>query len=323
MISERLLSFGQSLPTSAVTWIAQEITFHLVGCVFDYCDTHSLFPRTKVRSSDRRTYTQLLPKVLLNQFCLLLPAMMIMERLGLAFSGSKSISWPWFLAGLVGMAIGHDVVQYLFHRHLLHRPNLVLMRWLRHSIHHSTAATKAISACYMSPPDFLLEIICPYLLPLILFGHHADMRFHLIIAVLGAIGGLYEHSGYDFSVPLRQERISSRASSPGMAIKAQDGSYTPPRRGGRKSEKTDVQMEEVDEEFNGVTAFIAHSLAAFLDNRAHSEHHTRANVSFSDGFGSPGLCDTIFRTRWDLSVLRRRTVEDEWKSLRLQDAILQ
>ena len=22
-------------------------------------------------------------------------------------------------------------------------------------------------------------------------------------------------------------------------------------------------------------------------------------VSFSDGFGSPGLCDTVFATRWD------------------------
>jgi hypothetical protein len=30
-------------------------------------------------------------------------------------------------------------------------------------------------------------------------------------------------------------------------------------------------------------------------------------VSFSDGFGSPGICDTIFTTRWDLVGDRGQT----------------
>jgi hypothetical protein len=42
-------------------------------------------------------------------------------------------------------------------------------------------------------------------------------------------------------------------------------------------------------------------LEGLITSKAHAEHHRRSNVSFSDGFGSPGLCDTIFRTRWDLA----------------------
>jgi hypothetical protein len=34
-------------------------------------------------------------------------------------------------------------------------------------------------------------------------------------------------------------------------------------------------------------------------SHAHGEHHRRWQVSFSDGFGSPGLCDFAFGTRWD------------------------
>ena len=287
----------QSIPLAASTWAVQEIVFHIVGYAFQYCDIHSLFTSAKVRSSDRRHYRQLLPRVLFNQCCLLLPAMMLMERFGLAFSGASSISPIRFLIGLVGMAIGHDVVQYISHRHLLHRPNLRLMKWLRHSLHHSTAATKAISACYMSTPDFVLEIIFPYLLPLAVFGHHADLRVHWMIAGVGAIGGLYEHSGYDFSAPLRTSRSGSRAGSP--------------------MEKG--EEEEHHEDLKGVTAFVINAVASFLDNRAHSEHHTRANVSFSDGFGSPGLCDTLFGTRWDLSAKQGRSVETQWRNMRKQD----
>ncbi|ORX34845.1 hypothetical protein BD324DRAFT_635339 [Kockovaella imperatae] len=288
-----------SIPLATATFALQEVVFHIVGFAFEYCDSHSLFLRSKVRTSDRRKYVELLPRVLFNQFFLLLPAMLFMERTGLAFSGPSRISPLRFLIGLVGMAIGHDVVQYLFHRHLLHRPNLKLMKWLRHSLHHSTSATKAVSACYMSPPDFLLEIICPYLIPLAVFGNHADPRFHLLIAGVGAIGGLYEHSGYDFSAPLKPSRSVSRGGTPEKGIKE--------------------HVEEDEDGLKGITAFAVDLLASFLDNRAHSEHHTRANVSFSDGFGSPGICDTLFGTRWDLTPRQSRLVEAEWRDMRKQD----
>ena len=41
-----------------------------------------------------------------------------------------------------------------------------------------------------------------------------------------------------------------------------------------------------------------------VTSKAHAEHHRRGMVSFSDGFGSPGICDAIFATRWDLVAER-------------------
>jgi sterol desaturase/sphingolipid hydroxylase (fatty acid hydroxylase superfamily) len=137
----------------------------------------------------------------------------------------------------------------------LHRPGLI--RTLGHSLHHSTGASKSVSACYMSSADFFLEIVLPYLIPLVLVGAGADITFHLIVASLGAFGGLYEHSGYDFAVAL-------------------------PRQG-----------------LTGVKRRLVETLAALVTSKAHAEHHRRSNVSFSDGFGSPGICDAIFATRWD------------------------
>ena len=156
----------------------------------------------------------------------------------------NTIALVW-LGGIVLMAVGHDVVQYAAHRWLLHHPRL---RWLGHSLHHATGASKSISALYMSTSDFFLNIVCPYLVPLILIGGGgSDVLFHMLTMGLGVIGGLYEHSGYDFgSVPLAR--------------------LLP---------------------------------ASIISSHAHGEHHRRYSVSFSDGFGSPGLCDTLFGTRWD------------------------
>lgn len=84
------------------------------------------------------------------------------------------------------------------------------------------------------------------------------MEFQLLLSGLGAIGGLYEHSGYDLSVLDRGKTLLGRPSL-----------------------------------FRRIAVLTTSS-------HAHGEHHRRSRVSFSDGFGSPGLCDTIFRTRWDL-----------------------
>ena len=43
-----------------------------------------------------------------------------------------------------------------------------------------------------------------------------------------------------------------------------------------------------------------------ISSKAHGEHHTRGNVSFSDGFGSSDICDTVMKTRWDLVGERKR-----------------
>ena len=244
------------LPLSVLTWIVVMVVFHGLGYAFEYCDRTGLFKTCKVRRADRLTYRQLLPRALTNQVFILLPSMVLVQWLGLAFTGPAHLGVWRFLAMLVGMAVGHDIVQYATHRYLLHHPRL--LRVLGHSVHHATGASKAISALYMAPADFFLEIVLPYLLPLVVLGGGgSDILFHLLVAGLGAVGGLYEHSGYDFAVPLRQMRFYKALPWLGAAIET------------------------------------------LVTSHAHGQHHTRGVVSFSDGFGSPGICDTVFATRWD------------------------
>jgi sterol desaturase/sphingolipid hydroxylase (fatty acid hydroxylase superfamily) len=252
------------LPLSVLTFAVQMLVYHGVGLWFEWCDRTGRLRRFKMRGVERMSYFELLPRVLVNQFFILLPAMALVQYAGLAFVGAPHLSTLHFLAAMVLMGVGHDIVQYAAHRFLLHRPGLI--RKLGHSVHHSTGASRAVSACYMGYADFFLEIALPYLLPLIVVAAGADISFHLLVASLGAIGGLYEHSGYDFSVRLPQE-------APGLKGK------------------------------------LSRALASLISSKAHAEHHRRGNVSFSDGFGSPGICDTYFKTRWDLVGDRGRPRE--------------
>jgi sterol desaturase/sphingolipid hydroxylase (fatty acid hydroxylase superfamily) len=244
------------LPLSVLTWIVLMVVFHGFGYAFEYCDQRGFFHSAKVRCADRLSYRELLPRALINQVFVLLPAMMLVQWLGWAFVGPAHLSVWRFLAMLVGMAVGHDIVQYVAHRYVLHHPRL--LRVLGHSVHHMTGASKAISALYMAPADFFLEIVLPYLLPLVVLGGGgSDIFFHLSVAGLGAFGGLYEHSGYDFAAPLRQTRLFRSLPWAGAALET------------------------------------------LISSHAHGQHHARGIVSFSDGFGSPGICDTLFATRWD------------------------
>jgi sterol desaturase/sphingolipid hydroxylase (fatty acid hydroxylase superfamily) len=244
------------VPLSVLVWAGHMVVFHGVGLGFEWADRTGALRRYKVRERENGAYSDYLPRVLLNQTFVLLPAMWLCERLGLAFTGPQHIGWAFAILAIVLMTIGHDIVQYATHRWLLHDTRF---HWLGHRLHHSTGASKSISACYMSAPDFFLEIVCPYLLPLILIGGGtADLGFQVLVAGLGAIGGLYEHSGYDFAAGIPQS--------------------------------ADVGHKSV---LRLVPVFL-------ISSHAHGEHHRRYCVSFSDGFGSPGLCDRIFRTRWDL-----------------------
>ncbi len=254
------------MPLSVFVWAVQMVVFHGVGYAFEYCDRTKTLRRFKVRDIDRKSYRQLLPRVLANQVFILLPCMVAAQAIGICFAGTPHLPLWRFLGSLLVMGIGHDVVQYATHRHLLHRPSLI--RKLKHSIHHSTGASKGISACYMSGPDFFLEIVLPYLLPLALIGGGgSDILFHTMIAGLGAVGGVYEHSGYDFAVLLPKTRLAERA------------------------------------------PWLAKLLAGQITSHAHGEHHAKGNVSFSDGFGSPGVCDSAFGTRWDLVEARSRAAD--------------
>jgi sterol desaturase/sphingolipid hydroxylase (fatty acid hydroxylase superfamily) len=244
------------LPLSFLVWAVMMAVYHAAGLLFEWADRTKFLAPFKVRDSDKLSYAALLPRVLINQTFVLLPSMIFLQWMGLAFAGSPHLGLWHFVAALVFMGVGHDVVQYFSHRVLLHRPSL--FRKLGHSLHHSTGASRAISACYMTAADFFLEIALPYLVPLVLVDAASDLSFHFTAASLGALGGLYEHSGYDFAVRLRQE------DKPGARHR------------------------------------LLALLAQLISSKAHGEHHRRGNVSFSDGFGSPGICDTFFKTRWDL-----------------------
>lgn len=252
------------LPLSVLTWIAIMAVYHGFGIAFEVCDHTGWLGKAKVRRADRLGYFDLLPRVAANQIFVLLPCMVAVQWAGLAYVGTPHLGAWRFVVNLVLMAIGHDVVQYATHRYVLHHPKL--MRKLGHAVHHSTGASKGISACYMSAPDFFLEIVLPYLLPLALVGGGgSDITFQIVVAGLGAFGGLYEHSGYDFAVPLRDSRL-----------------------------------------FHAVP-LLGRILDTIITSKAHGEHHRRFNVSFSDGFGSPGICDTVMSTRWDKADAARKT----------------
>lgn len=255
-LSQHDAEWWSLISLSVIVWSGHMIVFHAGGLGFEWFDRTGTLRKFKVRSRDRLSYADFVPRVLFNQVFVLLPAMWICEKLGLAFTGARQIGFWFAVVALVLMTIGHDVVQYSAHRWVLHNRRF---HWLGHNLHHSTGASKSISACYMTAPDFFLTIVCPYLVPLILIGGGtANLTFQLLVACLGAIGGLYEHSGYDFAALLK------RAAAPRWS------------------------------------RLLSCLPASLISSHAHSEHHRRARVSFSDGFGSPGLCDAIFRTRWDL-----------------------
>jgi sterol desaturase/sphingolipid hydroxylase (fatty acid hydroxylase superfamily) len=244
-------SLFSAVPLALWVWMVHMLAYHGLALGFEWCDRNGALKRFKRRNIDRLSYGHILRRVLINQIFVLLPAMLLCQYAGLAYVGAPHLSLAMFTGGLVAMSVGHDVVQYAAHRWLLHHPRL---RWLGHSLHHATGASKSISALYMSSGDFFLNIVCPYLVPLILIGGGgSDVLFHLLTMGLGVIGGLYEHSGYDFG--------------PQPGIQAA-----------------------------GLMRLLP---ASITSSHAHGEHHRRFSVSFSDGFGSPGLCDTLFGTRWD------------------------
>ena len=95
--------------------------FHGVGLFFEWSDRTGRLASFKVRDVDRLTYVQLLPRVLFNQIFVLLPAMVAFQYAGLAFTGAPHLGALHFVAGMLLMGVGHDIVQYVFHRFVLHQ----------------------------------------------------------------------------------------------------------------------------------------------------------------------------------------------------------
>ena len=77
------------------------------------------------------------------------------------------------------------------------------------ALHHATGASKSISALYMSAAISSSISCCPIFMPLILIGGGgSDILFHVVTMGLGVIGGLYEHSGYDFGLARKDAPVT-------------------------------------------------------------------------------------------------------------------
>lgn len=117
--------------------------------------------------------------------------MVAAERLGLAFSSARI---PLLLFPVHAFLLGaiHDAVFYAGHR-LLHTRLLFPL----HRLHHRSTGAVAASSLYMSPLDFVAEIVLPYGAFLCLI--QSDVRFDVLLASAGSLLAMYEHSGYCFT----------------------------------------------------------------------------------------------------------------------------
>jgi len=86
------------LPLSVLTFAVQMLVYHGVGLWLEWCDRTGRLRSFKMRPVERLSYFEILPRVLVNQFCILLPSMMLVQYLGLAFvriSPRRTSSPPW------------------------------------------------------------------------------------------------------------------------------------------------------------------------------------------------------------------------------------
>lgn len=186
-------------PVSVTTWAAGVGVFHAAAAVAAVADATAAGAGAKVRveADPGRRYAALLPRVVANQVLLLLPAMVAAEAAGWAYAGGPPVAPTvgTLLVVAAWMAVAHDVLFYVGHRFLLHSG--WGWRAFGHHLHHTTRAATAVSAMYMAPADYLIEIVGPYLLPLGAVSPRLDARWHAALLAAGCVGGVYEHSGYN------------------------------------------------------------------------------------------------------------------------------
>ena len=197
----KVFSFASAQP-ALFSWLLFMVVFHSLGIMFYYFDKVDLFPRHKQfrGSSSTPTYSQMLPLVLFNQILILLPAMLISEHYSLIFVPNPNAApfLPSFIFISIAIPQLHEIFFYIFHRYILH--SSFGYYFFNHKVHHDSRTHCSISAMYMSPPDFILEILLPYLFPLYLTAKlkYCPPLVCVVVLPFGGLGGLYEHSGYNF-----------------------------------------------------------------------------------------------------------------------------
>lgn len=189
-----------------LSWVMFMVIFHSVAFTFEIFDRRRILSKYKIFHGSLTTpsYKKMLPTVLINQVCLLLPLMQLSTQFKVSFVEEREATSTIcgqllsFIACVTIAPFIHEIVFYTAHRYLLHS-SWGYMR-LNHALHHSSKTHSAISAMFMSPVDFLFEVVMPYLVPLaILTRFRLLTRTHAVCMLpIGTLGGLYEHSGYNF-----------------------------------------------------------------------------------------------------------------------------
>lgn len=125
------------------------VTFHTVAYLF-----HRFQPSSE---REKFTYIDMLPVILRNQCLILLPTFVTIHHF-IPIGPVAEFCLLTFFLHVAGASICHDVVMYVFHRFILHSS----CGFAYHKLHHTTFATVAASALYMSSIDFILEIVLPF-----------------------------------------------------------------------------------------------------------------------------------------------------------------
>lgn len=187
---------------AATAWAAQVVVFNVAAALFAWLDhtgargqlPGNLVYKWKVIRDDPVTWTKALPVVLRNQFLILLPIMTLGAYFEFGFRANVSVHWWMFVVHAYILGVVHDVVFYFGHK-FLHT------KWafhtLDHALHHTSKAGCAASAMYMAPVDFFVQIVAPYGAFLMLCM--TDYRFDILLASIGSVAAMYEHSGYCFT----------------------------------------------------------------------------------------------------------------------------
>lgn len=133
-----------------------------------------------------------------NLVCVMFPTMMYLavQDAGYTFTGWCCDSMLDRIKIAIWMMMGHELLFYTCHRYILH--SKTGYKLFGHAMHHQSDAGCGATALYMTFPDFALEIVVPYVLPLIMCPFNIGLIEHVVIVILGMVGGVYEHSGYNF-----------------------------------------------------------------------------------------------------------------------------
>ena len=148
------------------------------------------------RGGDSLSYFDILPNVLLNQFGIMLPLILLHPYLGLERglrTDRASLPTPGrFLLDFIGLSLCYEVVFYFGHL-FLHHP-AVYRTW--HKKHHTTFGSVGISGQYSTSLDFFLMTVCPGFLGIYLLDVH--LASFLPWLSLGSLNSILSHGGYAF-----------------------------------------------------------------------------------------------------------------------------